>query len=314
MSIRQPSKRYTPLARSAIVIAALSLGARLGALHWLGDLLALLADTFVWVSLLVLLGCVRLRAWRWSLVAGAALLLSGQQVTDFARVAPPAQPVAQRSLRILVHNIYYQNESLGAVVDAIRQHDPDIVLLMEYSDAIQQQIESSFDDYPYRVIQPSRLTMGLALFSRIPIESAEVHRQQATRIPVYEVRMRLGGRLFTMVGGHPWPPQPQWGQLHRDQMQELIRVASGVEQPLIVAGDFNAAPWSYTMRQLAERARVRQVRQLLDLQKTWHPLPLLGLPLDHVLVSDAWEVLSATYGVPAGSDHLSLIVDLRLRE
>jgi endonuclease/exonuclease/phosphatase (EEP) superfamily protein YafD len=71
-------------------------------------------------------------------------------------------------------------------------------------------------------------------------------------------------------------------------MNEIIKVAALASPPLIVAGDFNAAPWSYTMRHLAEQADVRQVRQGLDMTSTWRPLPMLGFPLDHVLVSDEW--------------------------
>jgi endonuclease/exonuclease/phosphatase (EEP) superfamily protein YafD len=110
------------------------------------------------------------------------------------------------------------------------------------------------------------------LFSRIPFEAVEIHRSQETRIPVYQVQMLIDGQRFIFVGGHPWPPQPQWGQLHRDQMNEIIKVAALASPPLIVAGDFNAAPWSYTMRHLAEQADVRQVRQGLDMTSTWRPL------------------------------------------
>jgi endonuclease/exonuclease/phosphatase (EEP) superfamily protein YafD len=306
--------RRSALGGCALAVALVAFGARLGALHWAGDLLSLMADTILWAALLLLALCAWLRAWRSAALATVALLLSGSQLTSAPPAARAPEASGERSLRLLVYNVYYENRTLDTVVAEVRRHDPDIVFLMEYSYDVQRQIESSFADYPYRLIEPSRFTMGLALFSRIPIDSAEVYRAEATRIPIFQARLRAGGRPFTLVGGHPWPPQPQWGQLHRDQMLEIIRVAEAAAGPLIVAGDFNAAPWSHTMLLLAERAAVRQVRQPPDLTKTWHLLPRVGLPLDHVLVSDEWRLLSYQYGAPAGSDHVPLIVELHLPE
>lgn len=95
-------------------------------------------------------------------------------------------------------------------------------------------------------------------------------------------------------------------------MAAITRVAASAEPPLVVAGDFNAAPWSHTVRDLAARSDVRLVRRGLDFTKTFRPISGFGLPLDHLLVSDAWQVLALEYGPPGGSDHTPLIVDLRL--
>lgn len=114
------------------------------------------------------------------------------------------------------------------------------------------------------------------------------------------------------MGGHPWPPQLAWGALHRSQMAFITQVAVAATPPLIVAGDFNAVPWSHTMHELAAQAEVRLVRRGLGLTRTFRPMPGFGLPIDHVLVSDAWQVLGLEYGPPGGSDHTPLIVDLRL--
>jgi endonuclease/exonuclease/phosphatase (EEP) superfamily protein YafD len=144
-------------------------------------------------------------------------------------------------------------------VAEIRRHDADVIFLKECSDAIQLEIEDAFADYPYRLIEPSRMTMGLALFSPVPITSSSVHRFE-TRIPVFDVTFD--------VGGHPWPALPQWGQLHRKQMADIARVAAEAEQPLIVAGDFSAAPWSYAVSRSADRADVQDARIGFPLEGT----------------------------------------------
>lgn len=304
--------RHRLLVGCLLIVGAAAVGAQLGWLHWLGDSLALIADYYVLVALVLLLGFVWRRSWRLAAVAGAIILLAGYQLTSAPRVQHVALPKAERSLRLLVFNIYYLNNDLDAVVDVVKQYDPDIVFLMEYSDAVQRRIEPAFADYPYQLIRPSRFTMGLALFSRFPIEAAEVHRNEETRIPVYEVRLRAGNRQFTFVGGHPWPPQLRWGALHRSQMEAITRVVADAAPPLLVAGDFNAAPWSYTMRRLVEQGQILPIRRGFDVSKTWRPILGFGLPIDHILVSAEWQVLAHEYGPAGGSDHVPMIVDLHL--
>jgi endonuclease/exonuclease/phosphatase (EEP) superfamily protein YafD len=304
-------KAHHRLVLAVLLIGMATLGARAGALHWVGDTLALVTDYLFWAALLLFLICLRHRAWRPALASALVLLLSAAQLLGHPRVVPvPAAEAPQ--LRLLVYNLYYRNDDLPTVLELVRHYDPDVVFLMEYSDAIQQQIETSFAAYPHRLIRTSRFTMGLALFSRLPIEAVQIHRTDETRIPVFEAQLQLGADSFSFVGGHPWPPQPRWGDLHRRQMQAIGGVAAGAPPPRIVAGDFNAAPWSYSLRQLAEQADVRLVRRHLDVSKTWQPLPGIGLPLDHVLVSEEWRVLSRQYGPAGGSDHRPLIFDLSL--
>lgn len=308
----RPRRTHRLLVASLLALGLAAAGAWLGRLHWLGDILALVTDYYVFAALLLLIALVWGRAWRWASIAVVVVSLSGAQLASHPGVAPAASPDPEQGLRLMVYNIYHLNDDLDAVVATVRRYNPDLVFLMEYSDAVQERIEGAFADYPHRLIRTSRLTMGLALFSRLPIAAAEVHRAEETRIPVFEVRLLAGDKSFTFVGGHPWPPQLQWGALHRSQMEAITRVAAAAEPPLLVAGDFNAAPWSHTVRELAERSEARLVRRQLDLSKTFYPFPGLGLPLDHVLVSDGWQVLAMEYGPPGGSDHAPLIVDLHL--
>ncbi|GAB4115473.1 MAG: endonuclease/exonuclease/phosphatase family protein [Roseiflexaceae bacterium] len=302
------------LTRTTAVVAILAVGSYSGPLHWAGDLIALINDTLLWVGVLLLVIGIWQRLWRWSAVALLVVLICGYQLQNYASIPPPAP--GERDLRIVVYNLYYQNQTIEQAVAEVKRHNPDLIFLMEYSFDIQAQIEDDFAEYPYRLIQPSRFTMGLAVFSRFPLTSTTIHRAEATRIPIFEVQVDVAGQPLKLVGGHPWAPQPQWAQLHRDQMAEITRVAVQARQsspiPLIVVGDFNATPWSYTVQQLAEQAEVRHIRRAFDLRKTWYLFPLAGLPIDHVLVSPTLQVIEQQYGDPAGSDHLPIVVDLRL--
>ncbi len=96
------------------------------------------------------------------------------------------------------------------------------------------------------------------------------------------------------------------------QMADITAVAAQTSGPLIVAGDFNAAPWSYVLRDLAAQAEVSHVWPAFDWTKTWRPLPFFGLPVDHILLSETWQVHNYRYGQPGGSDHAPVLIDLFL--
>ena len=172
------------------------------------------------------------------------------------------------------------------------------------------------ETYPYQLIEPSRFTMGTAIYSKHPFDQAEIHQFAGTRIPITEVTINADGHLFTFVGGHPWPPMPPWGQLHREQLEDIIDVAAAVDQaqtPLIVAGDFNTAPQTYMLRNMAQQANVQQVRQRFDLTKTYTVAPLISIPLDHIFVSEAIHASDYFYGDPAGSDHKPIFIDFSIQ-
>jgi endonuclease/exonuclease/phosphatase (EEP) superfamily protein YafD len=297
----------------ALILCLAMVGSTLGRFHWAGDLLSLVADYYLWLGLLPLLVLLLLREWHWAGLVAIALTLHGWQLLDIDRVESIDAPNRPETIRLMMYNIYYQNQDLDAIISEVEKYDPDILFLMEYSETIANHIGSAFASYPYQLVQPSRMTMGLALYSRLPLGETTVHRSRETRIPVYDVQLEYDWQIVTFVAGHPWPPLPQWAQLNRDQMLDITAVAAAAEHPLIVAGDFNASQWSFLLQDLAERANVRQVRAPLDFSKTFFPNPVTGLPLDHLLLSPEWAVVSLQQGQRGGSDHIPLVIDLYLQ-
>lgn len=292
------------------LLAVLIIGSTLGRFHWSGDLLLMFLD----YALLLTFALMLFALWRghnsaaaicFLLVAvGAGMLIRGPRAVAAAGQAP--------ELRIMVFNLRFDNPEREQVAELIEAHDPDLLYLIEYPSQANDLMRLELDQYPYSIVEPSRFTMGVALYSKFPIVDQTLHRFAETRIPIFEVDFDVAGEMVTFVGGHPWPPQPQWGALHRAQLNDVLRVAEGVEnERLIVGGDFNTPPTAYMLQQLASRAEVAQVRSRFDLRKTFFPVPVLGLTLDHLFVSDSFGVQSYTYDRDmAGSDHRPLVVDL----
>lgn len=299
-----------------VCTAILSVLGQLGSLWWGFDTLSLFHDRLALTAVLLLAAWLFMRSWRWASLAALTLGFNAWLLVPYAPLPSSLQTLAAETsdLKVMSYNVYYENPDPASILEEVAKYKPDIVFLMEYSSAVQAEIEDKFSDYPYKLIEPSRRTMGLALFSKLPFEQSEVHRFAETRIPIFEVEFELNGQLVSFVGGHPWPPIGRWGQFHQNQMLDLIKVAAAAQHPLIVAGDFNASQWSFLAKKLSQEASVKDARQGFGLRHTFRIAPLVSIPLDHVFTSDNWHVSDYQTGDKRGSDHNSIVVTLKLEE
>ena len=85
---------------------------------------------------------------------------------------------------------------------------------------------------------------------------------------------------------------------------------------LIVAGDFNSTPWSFSLRrQDAQFGLERRTRALFTFPvqtysryRAHAPFPLF--PIDQIYAGSDWKTVSVTRGPRLGSDHLPTIAVL----
>ena len=314
MNWNEINLRSSPMFVATLIVIFYIVYATLGRINWAADVLAIFLD-YALLLLLILVGwLVWTNQWGMAALALIAGLWGAFNLINIS--SAPINSEHSTPLRLMVFNVYFENQEVDAVMAEIGEHDPDLIYLMEYPSNANPTMRLDLTaDYPYQIIEPSRFTMGTALYSKYPIVESEVHQFAGTRIPISEAVIDVGGKRFAFVGGHPWPPLPQWGKLHREQLDDVIDVATGIDEtqmPLIVAGDFNTPPSAYMLNELATEANVRQVRQRFDFRKTYFPFPLVAMALDHVLVSDKILVGGYSFGNAAGSDHVPLVVDFSI--
>ncbi len=86
-----------------------------------------------------------------------------------------------------------------------------------------------------------------------------------------------------------------------------------IEQPIILAGDFNVTMWSSQYKAMIANSGLHNTRQgfgILPTQSSYFPqFSWLSIPLDHFLVSRDIVVENMKTGKPIGSDHLPIIAD-----
>lgn len=260
--------------------------------------LALLAMVFGarWRGLLVLL------------VVLASLAHGALFVWDFyARRTPMAAPPAAQ-FRFLSFNVLTGNRQAEALVDAVLADPPDVMLVME-TPGIEPYLERLADVFPYSVGCARTETCDTSLHSRFPIENASVRQ-----LPPFEhERMVIGqvtieGQALTIAGAHlskPYFDQASWIELHH-----INEILSDIEGPLLLAGDFNAAPWTEPVALLAER---QQLAPGPWAPATW-PVRLgpLGVPIDNVFTRGNVRLLTLEAGDSYGSNHRPLWADVAI--
>lgn len=254
------------------------------------------------------------RAWR------AALACAGLAVAGIALLGP-ARPdsVAIQSMptpdwSLLQFNMLFSNTRPGAVVDLLRERNFDVVTLQEVSQRLLPVIDALADDYPVRHVCRAHGVAGVAVLSRFPLAEGESLGCGGER-GVAWARVETPDGPITVASLHLHWPYP-FGQAK--QIETLTPVLERLPRPVLLAGDFNAAPWSHAVALVAEATDTRVAPGLrLSLQLPGLPswlAPFARLPIDHALAAPDMSVLGWRSLPHTGSDHSPLLFFLAHRQ
>ncbi|MEL7210437.1 MAG: endonuclease/exonuclease/phosphatase family protein, partial [Actinomycetota bacterium] len=217
---------------------------------------------------------------------------------------------------VVPENIVGVNDDHEAVATAIAGSEADVVVLQE----LQPQLRRGLAAHPslagfHRASDVLDERSQLALWSRWPL--ADVELSQVADRPQIEATVLSPHGEFRVHAVHLAAPVD--GELAADWSEGIARLRD-VEtgRPAVVAGDFNATDHHVQFRSVLGQGwtDVHHPKGC-GFDATWPvagsrlPVPLLRL--DHVLVTEHWEVLAVTIGPPQGSDHRSVVATVRLR-
>lgn len=227
-------------------------------------------------------------------------------------------------ISILVFNVLTDNRRVAALRGLIRDVDPDIILLSEPNQWWLDQLAGLEEEYPHTLFQPQANQYGKLLFSRLELVEPEIRFLVEPDIPSIRTKVRLrSGAVLTLYAVHPRPPGLKEDDAHEQEAREdsderdaeLHTIARELgelgNEPVIVAGDFNAVPWSHTV------ALFQRVGGLLDprvgrgfVNTFVTETRFLRYPLDHVFASQHFLVVELRRLADIGSDHFPLLVVL----
>lgn len=222
-----------------------------------------------------------------------------------------ARAVATRgSTTLMAVNVEWRNRSSERLLELIELESPDVVLIVELTPRWQQRLEPIFADYPHRVLSPARGAFGIGLLSRLPLKDAHTFALEST--PAIDATIAGPDGDLRLIGVHLKPPtRPAQAAERARQLDALRALRRSIEEPLAIAGDFNITPYSPYFSEWLRDTELRDARAGRGPGVTWPAfLPLLGIPIDHCVVSTDVGV-AAFRRLPAfGSDHYPIVVEL----
>ena len=317
MPARPFSRRLATLL--ALALLASAIGAAMDGAPGVAALLALLQVHAAVAAAALALAAFAAR-WRGAaLVAGAAAMLGAVGVAEpLLRAAErPAAPGHTVSITFATANLNLRNPDLDALREALAGLGVDVLVTQETPRALFDAPGALAEIFPHRRRAGRDDGDGApAIWSRLPLRDPGPGDAEGPHPSHLIVTLDLpeGGRLQVMTLHFAWPAFD--GQAR--QVADFARFRTRLSPPLVVAGDFNAPPWSRAFRQVE---RVAGVQGPGGWRPTWVggaadvPLRLpqwAGLPIDHLAASSGIGIGALGRAPLPGSDHLALTATLHV--
>ncbi|MDB5445520.1 MAG: hypothetical protein JWQ97_837 [Phenylobacterium sp.] len=306
---------WPPVALVAGLSAFAAVAAQWGRVSQKWDVLAQFAPLWLLGATAALMASFLFRGWLRGIVAAASivgLLAAGSLVVpEFLRSTGPHAPAdAPGQLKIVQFNVWHHNPDPEAVLRWLDAERPDIVVVEENSPAFTRALNA---DGGWSVACPR---CEVLMLSRTPaLQAGPAHGRKGAEhvVPLTRAVFADAHGPFEVIGLHnAWPTDADQ-PFQEERLAKLIAASS--RERLIVAGDFNSTPWSFSRRDwdqvfgIPRRERALPswpARQYGRLR--WFGLPFL--PIDHVYAGPGWATVSVRRGPRLSSDHYPVVVTL----
>lgn len=237
-------------------------------------------------------------------------------VAPFDAVVGCRPSSADGAITILTANVLASGGRAGAIAANIAEADPDIVLLQEVNSSFLDELsdEQILEAWPHRSNEVSAIQSRALVWSKWPLSDLELDPQAADHF--VQARVEAPQGPFTVAVLHIASPiSGDDLQLWHEQFETLGRLSTA--EPMVMGGDFNATEDHRPFRNLLDQGwtDVHDDKGCgPDLTWPTRGLPFPVMRLDHILVTDHFEVLSTELGDPGGSDHHPVISRIRFAD
>ncbi len=302
------------LAGAALVAVLVTAASFLARASWLLELSTHFRFQLALGSTVLLVAALMRRRLFVAALAALSVAANAAPLVPWIVAGPAVVRAAEQPVRLMSANVYFRNADYAALLEQVREQDPDVLGLLEVDRAWLDGLSVLEAEYPWTVFRPEEGAYGLALYSRLPFRPLpeSPYSEDGLQTAV-AVELDLGQQPVTLVLAHVRAPtSPARARMRNAQfarLSEMLRDDDNAAKILI--GDLNTTPWSPWYRQLASTAQMKNAALGQGYLPTWPAgFGLLGIPIDHCLVSDALLVESFKTGGNFGSDHLPIVVEL----
>ena len=235
------------------------------------------------------------------------------------------QPLPERAthppaMRVMTCNLLMVNKDTAPILAEIRDANPDVLLLQEYTEQWHEAMTAAGfpADYPYSSFVTRDDSFGVALYSKFPFVGEVDNRLPLGRAGVEQTRavVRVGRGDVAVYNVHLLPPRRlDYTVDSRLQFADLLDNLTSERLPYVLAGDLNLTGDTPQHRDLRRIGAVGAHDAVgAGRGSTW-PVNsffrfLPGLRLDHVYVGNGLSAVRCETGEGRGSDHRPIIVDV----
>ena len=252
------------------------------------------------------------RHWLWVSLGAATLLVSTlftmPHLPGMKRGYAVPQAVSDRPvLKVLQANVLFANDDIQRIANGLLAADADIIVLQEIAGRNEEVLSRLADKYANQVNCRIARFHSVAILVRIPY-AANRQTSCIAELGFGRVNVMFGDTQITIGSFHAWWP---WPLNQYEQIDLLTEHWKNIDGATIIAGDFNAAPWSHAVARVAQATSTQVPAGAVF---SWGPAAgnntfpeLRPLPIDHALHSRHFGLLSRKALPSIGSDHLPVL-------
>ncbi len=257
-------------------------------------------------------------AFAWLRRPAYAALLLGTVALNASYVMPwyfgGTTATGDNTLKLMHANVLSRNDQYARLLQFVDTEQPDIVFLQEVTPQWRDALTDLHDSYPYGYIEDREGNFGIAMFSRIPLDTVTHVDSPPLQFPTIIATLTVHEAALTLISTHAMNPLGKSNYKARNaQLRSVADIVMAAAGNVVLTGDFNTALWGPGYRSLLRRTGLRNACRGFGILPTWPTyMPPAMIPIDHILVSANIGVTEIRSGPRIGSDHLPLMVTLAL--
>jgi len=224
--------------------------------------------------------------------------------------------ISEKPVYTLAHlNLLWNHDDPKSVVKWLHETDADILSLSELSHYWEPHITHLHETWPYILHCPEfGKRGGVRLYSKWPMLRDNDYCGVYGTFGKTSVFTPNGETIVIGSLHLRWP----WPASGPKQLETFVPELQNLTGDVLIAGDFNATPWSNTVRRFANVGKLEIVS---GIGPSWlfRELPgwlsrIIGLPIDHVMHRGRIHILRAERMKYVGSDHFPILVQFQIAE
>lgn len=278
---------------------------------WLFDLISNLRLPILLLALIVAVIALATKRYLVMLLAIAAMV---PHIVVMAVHLPAQQPNGGRPLSVGTINLLWSHGDPDQAAASLSELNLDLLVVQEKSTQWNASLDPLRERYPFSAPRSPAFSHDLMVFSRWPIIEVTRFFSGGVFLTGMIVDLQVEGHVLTVLAVHAPTPTSASRTVLRNAFLERVaaEVVSRPDRPVLAIGDFNVTPYSPSFRILTEAGLSNDASSGTPLTTwpTW--LPLVGLPIDHVLVNDRIAIGTVERGPDIGADHFPVIAHIRI--